>query len=130
MLKVSFSVTISCVQMFFFCGCEIFSSIQFRVFFFFANGYVTIIFITCTMYLKIFFHETLDFTFIILCSNIWCSNYSVISFHYNWVYLSIHLYMVAEMLQKTKFLLYVLYLCYIKFYSNYIFHIYVICFIV
>ena len=38
--------------------------------------------------------------------------------------------MVAEMLQKSKFLLYVLYLCYIKFYSDYIFHIYVICFII
>ena len=35
--------------------------------------------------------------------------------------------MVAEMLQKSKFL-YVLYSCYIKFYSDYTFHIYVICF--
>ena len=34
--------------------------------------------------------------------------------------------MVAEMLQKSKFLLYVLYLCYIKFHFDYIFHIYVI----
>ena len=34
--------------------------------------------------------------------------------------------MVAEMLQKLKFLLYVLYLCYIKFYFDYIFHSYVI----
>ena len=38
--------------------------------------------------------------------------------------------MVAEMLQKSKFLLYVLYLCYIEFYFDYIFHIYVICFII
>ena len=37
--------------------------------------------------------------------------------------------MVAEMLQKPKVLLYVLHLCYIKFYFDYIFHIYVICFI-
>ena len=36
--------------------------------------------------------------------------------------------MVAEMLQKSKFLLYVLYLYYIKFYFDYTFHIYVICF--
>ena len=33
--------------------------------------------------------------------------------------------MVAEMLQKSKFLS-VLYLCYIKFYFDYIFHIYVL----
>ena len=37
--------------------------------------------------------------------------------------------MVAEMLQKSKFLLCVLYLCYMKFHFDYIFHIYVICFI-
>ena len=37
--------------------------------------------------------------------------------------------MVAEMLQKPKFLLYVLHLCYITCYFDYIFHIYVICFI-
>ena len=35
--------------------------------------------------------------------------------------------MVAEMLQKSKFL-YALYLCYIKFYFGYIFDIYVICY--
>ena len=34
--------------------------------------------------------------------------------------------MVAEMLQKSKFLLCVLYLCYIKFHFDYIFHIYVV----
>ena len=39
------------------------------------------------------------------------------------------LIMVAEMLQKSKFLLYVLYLCYIKFYFDYIFDIHVIYFI-
>ena len=38
--------------------------------------------------------------------------------------------MVAEMLQKSKFLLCGSYLCYIKFYFDYIFHIYVICFII
>ena len=38
--------------------------------------------------------------------------------------------MAAEMLQKSKFLLYVLYSCYIKFYFDYIFDIYVICFII
>ena len=38
--------------------------------------------------------------------------------------------MVAEMLQKSKFLLYGLYLCYTKFYFDYIFHIYVICLII
>ena len=38
--------------------------------------------------------------------------------------------MVAEMLQKSKFLLYGLNLCYIKFHFDYIFHIYVICFII
>ena len=37
--------------------------------------------------------------------------------------------MVAKMLQKSKFLLYVLYSCYVKFYFDYIFHIYVIRFI-
>ena len=36
-------------------------------------------------------------------------------------------FMVAEMLQKSKLLLYVLYSCYMKFYFCYIFHIYVIC---
>ena len=36
--------------------------------------------------------------------------------------------MVAKMLQKSKFLLYVLYLCYIKFYFRYILYIYVIYF--
>ena len=35
--------------------------------------------------------------------------------------------MVAEMLQKLKFLFYVLYSCYIRFYFDYIFHIYVRC---
>ena len=39
-------------------------------------------------------------------------------------------YMVAEMLQKSKFLLHVLYSSYIKFYFCYICHIYVICFII
>ena len=38
--------------------------------------------------------------------------------------------MVAEMLQKLKFLLYDLYLCYIKLYFDNMFHIYVICFII
>ena len=38
--------------------------------------------------------------------------------------------MVAETLQRSRFLSYVLYLCYIKFYFNYIFHIYVIHFII
>ena len=38
--------------------------------------------------------------------------------------------MVAEMLQKSKFLLYLLYSCYMKFYFYYICHIYVICFII
>ena len=38
--------------------------------------------------------------------------------------------MVAEMLQNSKFLLHVLYLSYMKFYFCYIFHIYVICFII
>ena len=38
--------------------------------------------------------------------------------------------MVAEMLQKSNFLLHVLYSCYIKFYFDYIFHIYVICFLI
>ena len=38
--------------------------------------------------------------------------------------------MVADVLQKSKFLLYALYLCYIKFYFDYIIHIYVICFII
>ena len=38
--------------------------------------------------------------------------------------------MAAVMLQKSKFFLYVLYLCYIKFYFDYVFHIYVICFII
>ena len=37
--------------------------------------------------------------------------------------------MVVEMLQKLKFS-YVLYSCYIKFYFDYIFHIYVICFLI
>ena len=37
--------------------------------------------------------------------------------------------MVAEMLQKSKFLLYVLYSSDMMFYFCYIFHIYVICFI-
>ena len=32
------------------------------------------------------------------------------------------LYMVAEMLQKSKFLLYVLHSCYMKFYFCYLFH--------
>ena len=38
--------------------------------------------------------------------------------------------MVAEMLQKSKFLLFHLYSCYMKFYFDYIFYIYVICFII
>ena len=38
--------------------------------------------------------------------------------------------MVAEMLQKSKCLLYVLYSCYMKFCFCFIFHIYVICFII
>ena len=38
--------------------------------------------------------------------------------------------MVAEMMQKPKFLLYVLYSCYMKFYFCYIFHICVICFVI
>ena len=38
--------------------------------------------------------------------------------------------MVAKMLQKSKFSLYVLHLCYIKFFFDYILHIYVICFII
>ena len=38
--------------------------------------------------------------------------------------------MAAEMLQKPKVLLYVLYLCYIKFQFDYIFDIYVICFLI
>ena len=38
--------------------------------------------------------------------------------------------MVAEMVQKSKFLLSVLYLCYINFCFDYIFHIYVICFVI
>ena len=37
-------------------------------------------------------------------------------------------FMVAKMLQKSKFLLYFLYTCYIKFYFGYIFQIYVACF--
>ena len=37
------------------------------------------------------------------------------------------MYMVAEMLQKSKFL-YVLYLCFVNFYLDYILHIYAICF--
>ena len=37
--------------------------------------------------------------------------------------------MVAEILKKSKFLLYALYLCYIKFYFDYIFDIHVIYFI-
>ena len=37
--------------------------------------------------------------------------------------------MVAEMLQKSEFLLYVLYSYYMKFYFRYACHIYVICFI-
>ena len=49
----------------------------------------------------------------------------------NWIVIEILTYtnMVAEMLQKSKFLLCVLYLCYMKFHFDYIFHIYVICFI-
>ena len=38
-------------------------------------------------------------------------------------------FMVAEVLQNSKFLLYILYSCYMKFYFCYIFHIYVTCFI-
>ena len=38
--------------------------------------------------------------------------------------------LVAEMLQKSKFLLYVLYSCYIKFYFDYIFHNHVMCFLI
>ena len=38
--------------------------------------------------------------------------------------------MVAEMLQKSKFLLCVLYLCYVKSCFDYIYHIYVLCFII
>ena len=37
---------------------------------------------------------------------------------------------VAEMLRKSKFLLYVLCSCYMKFYFCYMFHIYVIRFII
>ena len=40
------------------------------------------------------------------------------------------LFMVAGMLQKSKFLLCVLYLYYIKFYFDYIFDVYVICIII
>ena len=43
---------------------------------------------------------------------------------------NIILTMVAEMLQKSKFLLYVLYWCYMKFYFCYICDVYVICFII
>ena len=38
--------------------------------------------------------------------------------------------MVARMLRNLELLLYVLYSCYIKLYFDYIFRIYVICFII
>ena len=48
----------------------------------------------------------------------------------NKIQCSIPLSMVAEMLQKSKFSLYVLYLCHMKFWFYYMLHIYVILFVI